>query len=442
MKTSLLKFFTVMLLSVLTIPMMSQKGIEDGSKYGHNEDSVNCRKNLSLYKTYYNQENYEMAMSFWRKAFYECPRSSQNMHLHGTRMFKAFYNKTKDKAYIDSLEMVYNARIKYFGEEAYQKGRLGLDLWDLGSEDPELLKLSYATLGEAINLDPYRTNPNILMIYMASTQRLFDAESITNEEVINNYGVVSDILDKRIASANRPADIGAKDNIDAIFKASGAGTCDGLISLFTDKVNAAPDDISLLKQVLGLLDDAGCNDSDLFYVAAENLYTQEKSSLAAYSLAEMNADKFNYEQAEFYYKEAIDMEEDNFKKSNYYTKLATIRLSKGDNKGARDYSKSAISMDPQNGTAYMLIGNAYAGQKISDNELENQAVYWVAVDYFRKAKEIDPSLAERVNDAISQCEKVFPQKKELFFMGILEEGVSYKVEGWINEITTVRFRKE
>jgi tetratricopeptide (TPR) repeat protein len=383
-----------------------------------------------------------MAMSFWRKAFYECPLSSKNMHLHGTRMFKAFYNQTKDKAYIDSLIMVYDARIKYFGEEAYQKGRLGLDLWDIGSEDPELLKLSYATLGDAIKLSPGRTNPNILMIYMAATQRLFDSNSITNEEVINNYGLISDILDRRIASANRPADIGAKDNIDAIFKASGAGTCDGLTSLFTDKVNASPDDVTLLKQVLGLLDDAGCNDSDLFYVAAENLYKQEKSAMAAYSLAEMNADKFDYNQAEFYYKEAIDMEEDDAKKSNYYTKLATIRLSEGDNKSARDYAKSAISFDPNNGTAYMLIGNAYAGQKISDNELENQAVYWVAVDYFRKAKEIDPSLADRVNDAISQCEKVFPEKKELFFMGILEEGISYRVEGWINESTTVRFRKE
>lgn len=442
MKTSLLKIFSLILLSVLTIPMMGQKGIEDGSKYGHNEDSVNCRKNLSLYKTYYNQKNYKMAMDFWRKAFYECPLSSQNMHLHGTRMYKAFYNQTKDKAYIDSLVMVYDARIKYFGEEAYQKGRLGLDLWDLGSEDPELLKLSYATLGDAINLSPRSTHPNILMIYMAATQRLFDSESITNEEVISNYGVVSDVLDKRIASGNRPADLGAKDNIDAIFKASGAGTCEGLTSLFTDKVNAAPHDIALLKQVLGLLDDAGCNDSDLFYLAAENLYKQERSALAAYSLAEMNADKFDYDQAEFYYKEAIEMEDDNFKKSNYYTKLATIRLSKQDNRGARDYAKSAISLDANNGTAYMLIGNAYAGQKISSNDLENQAVYWVAVDYFRKAKEIDPSLADRVNDAIGQCEKVYPQKKELFFMGILEEGVSYKVGGWIDENTTVRFRKE
>ena len=195
MKTSLLKLFSVIILSLLTVPMMGQKGVEDGSKYGHGVDSANCRKTLSLYKTYYNQKNFDMAMGFWRKAFYECPLSSKNMHLHGTRMFKTFYTQTNERAYIDSLIMVYDARIKYFGEEAYQKGRLGLDLWDLGSEDPELLQLSYATLGNAISLDPYRTNPNILMIYMAATQRLFDSEVISNEDVINNYGQVSEILE-------------------------------------------------------------------------------------------------------------------------------------------------------------------------------------------------------------------------------------------------------
>ena len=66
MKSSLLKLFTVVVISVLTLPLMGQKGIEDGSKYGHNEDSANCRKNLSLYKTYYNQENFDMALGFWR----------------------------------------------------------------------------------------------------------------------------------------------------------------------------------------------------------------------------------------------------------------------------------------------------------------------------------------------------------------------------------------
>ena len=68
MKARLHKTITVIFLSFLVLPLFGQKGIEDGSKYGHGEDSANCRRNLSLYKTYYDQQNYDMALNFWRKA--------------------------------------------------------------------------------------------------------------------------------------------------------------------------------------------------------------------------------------------------------------------------------------------------------------------------------------------------------------------------------------
>lgn len=442
MKSSLLKLFTIIVISIFTLPSMGQKAIEDGSKYGHGQDSINCRKNQSLYKTYYNQKNYPMALDFWRTVINECPLSSKNMYLHGVRMYKALYGQTKDKAYIDSVVYVYDMRIKNFGQEAYQEARKGMDLWGFGSEDIDILNRSYAVLDKSIKLDPYRTAPNALMIYMAATQKQFENGSLNNEEVIINYGKVSEILDKRIAANNKPADIGAKDNIDLIFKTGGAATCEGLVSLFTDKIKASPNDVNLLKQVLGLLHDAGCNDSDLYYVSAEHLYKIERSALAAYALAEMNKDKLNYDLAEKFYSEAIQMEEDKLKQSTYYIKMATIRLSKQDNKTARDYAKKAIVLNPENGAAFMIVGNSYAGQKISDDPIENQAVMWTAVDYLREAKSVDPELADKVNDVIVQCERAYPSKKDLFFLNILEEGVAYRVGGWINEKTTVRFRKE
>ncbi|MCD4768781.1 MAG: hypothetical protein K8R35_01265 [Bacteroidales bacterium] len=442
MRARLPKLLSVFFFSLFLIPVSGQKGVEDGSKYGHNKDSVNCRKNLSLYKTYYDQKNYDMALGFWRKSYTECPLASKNMYLHGIRMYKTLFKQTKEKSYIDSMILVYDSRVKYFGEASYVQGRKGLDLWEIGSEDLELLQLSYTTLGDAISLKPRNANPMTLTIYMAATQKLFEQELISNEVVINNYGFVGDILDARIKAVNRGGDINAKKNIDAIFKASGAGTCDGLIPLFTDKVAATPDDIDLLKKVIGLLGDAGCNDSDLYYITAENLYKLEKSALAAYHLAEMNTDKMNYTKAEYYYKESVDLEEDNIKKSSYYTKMATIRLSQKDNKTARDYAKSATILDPENGTAFMLIGNAYAGIKISNDEFENQAVYWVAVDFFEKAKKIDPKLSDIVDEYILSCSMVFPKKDEGFFRSIINEGVAYHVGGWINENTTVRWRKE
>lgn len=443
MRSILPKVVSVIFLSVLMLPLFGQKGIEDGSKYGHGDDSANCRKNMSLYKTYYDQRNYPMALSFWRLAFYECPLSSSNLHIHGIRMFKALYAETSDRAYVDSMNMVYDTRIKYFGDEAGIEGRRGIDLWDLGQDgDKEFLQASYNALYRSVELNDKRSDPNTMIVLMGVTQKLYDLNIFNNEQVINIYGLLMDILDARIAAIGKAADNEAKTNIDLIFKAGGAANCDGLIPYFTQKVKDAPEDIVLLKKVLGLLQSAGCTESDLFYNSAENLYKFEKSALAAYHLAEMNFSRNQSDKAEFYYNQAADLETDMIAKSTYYTKLAAIRLGQKDNRAARDYAKKAIEMNPQNGTAYMIIGNAYAGVKISDDEFENQAVYWVAVDYFLKAKQIDPNLTSNVSEFISTYSGIFPTKSECFFRSLIEEGTPYNVGGWINETTTVRFRKE
>jgi len=446
MRSILPKVVSVVFLSVLMLPLFGQKGIDDGSKYGHNEDSVNCRKNMSLYKTYYDQRNYQMALSFWRLAFNECPLSSNNLHLHGIRMYKALYAETSDRAYVDSMNMVYDARIKYFGEEGKNEGRRGMDLWELGQDgDKDFLLASYEALSKSVEIDGEAADANTMVVLMGVTQKLYDLGVFANDQKVNiiiNYGNLMDILDARISRVRRPADVDARTNIEMIFKAGGAVDCDGLINYFTPKIKAAPEDVDLLKKVLGLLQSTGCTDSDLFYTSAENLYKFEKSSMAAYHLAEMNFSKGQSSKAEYYYNEAVNLETDPLAKSSYYTKLAAIRLGDKDNKAARDYARKAIDMNPENGTAYMIIGNAYAGVKISDDDFENQTVYWVAVDYFIKAKQVDPGLASNVNEYISTYSQVFPTKTECFFRSMTEEGVSYSVGGWINETTTIRFRKE
>ena len=36
------------LIALFTLTGIAQKGVEDGSRYGHGEDSITCIKNLSL----------------------------------------------------------------------------------------------------------------------------------------------------------------------------------------------------------------------------------------------------------------------------------------------------------------------------------------------------------------------------------------------------------
>jgi len=59
MKTLALKTILLTAMSLLfVLPSISQKGIEDGSKYGKGQDSINCIKNLSLYREFFKHNNY------------------------------------------------------------------------------------------------------------------------------------------------------------------------------------------------------------------------------------------------------------------------------------------------------------------------------------------------------------------------------------------------
>ena len=120
MKTKALKTILLATLSLLfALPAFSQKGIEDGSKYGKGRDSINCIKNLSLYKEFFKHNNYKDAIGPWRVVFGECPASSERMYVEGITMYRNFIESAptpeKRDALIDTILFIYDRRAKYFG---------------------------------------------------------------------------------------------------------------------------------------------------------------------------------------------------------------------------------------------------------------------------------------------------------------------------------------
>jgi hypothetical protein len=67
------------LLAALTLNSHAQSGAETGTPFGRGEDSTRCMRNTSLYSTYYENKDYNMAVRFWRDVLKECPGSSKNM---------------------------------------------------------------------------------------------------------------------------------------------------------------------------------------------------------------------------------------------------------------------------------------------------------------------------------------------------------------------------
>jgi hypothetical protein len=87
----------------------------------------------------------------------------------------------------------------------------------------------------------------------------------------------------------------------------------------------------------------------------------------------------------------------------------------------------------------MLIGDIYvaASRSFGEDNFEKSTVFWVAVDYFERARS-NPDCAVDASRKANDYRKYFPNKEEAFFRS-LQEGQTYKVGGWINENTRVRF---
>ena len=414
------------------------------SKFGATPaDSIECVKNQSLYAQHYNQKNYDMALEYWRQNFTQCPASSQNIYTRGETMFLSFYEKTKDKAYIDTLVMILDQRAKYYGNKINMDIRKANYLAMYSSNHPEMLMQASDVFTDYIKNDPGAMTPEAMMVYMKINSTLFMMKKMNDEELMGTYSVLTQTLEKKMAaSPNDPGMIEAKAQIEGFLISSGVANCDNLVPLITKRFAEAPQDLEALKKSADLLKQANCIDSDIYYKVLNSIFPLEKTASTAYGIAEISYKKEDLANAEKYYVIAVELETDPTNKSNYLTKLATLELNNKDYIKARDYARQVLEITPSSGTAYFLIGSAYMSTKLSDDEFENRTVFWVAVDNFIKAKNADPVLADRANESIAVCTSNFPKVDDAFFRGILlAEGDPYTVKGWINERTTARFRK-
>jgi hypothetical protein len=105
-----------------------------------------------------------------------------------------------------------------------------------------------------------------------------------------------------------------------------------------------------------------------------------------------------------------------------------------------------LDLDSDNAEAYMLIGDAIAGSSSAcdDGALGARSVFWVASDYYARAKNLDAELGDLANKKISNMAKQFPTVDDIFTFG-KSAGGSFTVGNkpgcpCSGETTTIRVR--
>ncbi len=397
-------------------------------------DEQRCKESLSIFREYYKQKNYIDAYNPWMWAFNNCPESSQNIYKNGPKIIKEKMktDKANRDAYIDTLIMVFDQRIKYFGQQGYVLGLKGFELVEI---DKNRSAEALVYLQESLDLEGNNSSVQAVYGYMRAVINLEKAGAKSKADVLEAYTFVSSIIDFNIMNETKSAKnfIKYSQIIENLF--TPYANCDDLISLFSQKFDLSTTDSKFLKRVTKLLGEKKCTDSDLFFNASSRLYELDPSASAANQMSKMSIERGKKSDAIVFAKEAIEAEEDLNLKAKYYLALADAYRFSGSYSSARGAVYSALELRNGWGEAYINLGNIYvAAAKSCGTDFENQTVYWVAVDAFKQAL-LDVETSDRASKSINTYSKYFPTKENCFFNGVTSNS-KHTVGCWI-DITTI-----
>jgi tetratricopeptide (TPR) repeat protein len=436
------KLFSLLFSGFLVIGGWAQ----DDSKYGSTPEEVEeCKKNLSLYREYRDQNLPDQALPFWRAAFEVCPQSAKTLYIDGVKFYGdildgIYEDSTKldeRNAYIDTLMLIYDKRIENFNEEGKV---LTYKANDLYKYDESRAQEANAMFKRSMELMGMNTDAIAASKYYQTLYGLYRDGKVEKSDLLVEYMPVLDILEYNIAKlddeSKRERYEKAKGNLDAFFIK--IAECDDIIRILGERIAQSPNDIELNKKALAVMNKRDCTDDPLYLEVAERVYADKPTASAAYSIGIQKLKSKEYSDAQKYFEEAAELCGDCIDLNQYYLRAGQSSVILGNASKARSFANKILANQPRNGDALMLIGDAVAASAKScdDGKLGKAGAYWLAVDYYEKARNADSSVADKANQKIAGYKKYFPLKTDLFFHG-LEEGASYTVECF-GEKTTAR----
>lgn len=392
-------------------------------------------------------KDYAAATVNFQQLIQNCPGASVNTFTRGTTLYKNRINRARNldekRMLIDSLLLIYDLRMEYFGDDA-RYGRdyiLDLKARDVNkycSSDRELLRSS---LQEAVNAAITANTVKldiVALYYKAICEDYVYDDNITTDMILDEYNRLAPYFE----NAHDEASLAHKKIFEDSFANSGAANCENLEELYKEKIAANPEDAELIKKAVALMSRQGCS-SDFFFEITEKHYAAEPSSETALFLAKGFQDRKEYDKALKYLREALAVETDPVKKEPLYAQIAIIELTAGNIRSAADAARSLKSLNPSNGYSYFVLGQCYASSVCEDG-LGGGSVYWAAYDEMSQAIDrlaSEPQVQAVARKLASSYRAGFPSQETCFFKE-LQAGQGFTVPCGMasGRKTTVRYR--
>lgn len=410
---------------------------QDGWKWPEQVDIA--KTNNALYADAVKSKQFATAVEPHQWLLDNCPDLNESLYINGAKIYEGLEAAEQDAAkkseYQAKALKMYDDRIKYFGGEASVLNRKAFKAYKFYKSDKTQYKFLIDLFDKTVNLNGNKTLDNNLVAYMDVVRRYkLSGGELSDEEVIERYGIVSDIISAKSAAKPNPKYDKYQENVDKLLTATVDVNCEFVETKLVPKMNETKDP-KMAKKVFQLMLSAKCSDSPAFIEAGEIVYADAPSFGIAKVLAIKIGAAGDKNKALEYYDAALGLSDDNIKKAEIHMSKAQTYSSMGRKSQARTSFRQAVANDPSvAGEAYTSIGNMYMSSyddcKQGVSKVDDRLVFIAAYNQYKKAGNAS---------AMEKAKAQFPSISEIFELG-LSEGQSMTLGCWINETVSLERR--
>jgi len=429
--------------------------------YAQGNQEEKCNIEYNLFRVDFKSKNYDKAFDSWLWTYENCPTLSINIYKNGLTMAEAKYKKAtgaeKDAA-VELVESIYLQRLKHFPDDKPGKmySEYAMFMAEAGATEAKVFGL----LQNAYDIDRESLGVKALFKYFegviernkdSNIQGILDMHDNLLDVVNNKIDKFSKEVDKlreldesgeELSKRQAYLKTAYSTNLKGLGKVEdGLGvmlekyaTCDRLIPLYEKEFSENSTNAVWLKRSVSRLYNKGCTEGIFYDQMVEAYVNADPSSDAYVFYAGMQMKKGNESKALEYFKRAVDLETDNYKKANYLYNIAKMMKDKGRFGEARSYAYKALEARPSLGRAYLLVASMYASSAKScgNDVFGTRMVYQAALNKARRAKSVDPSISSTAQKHINSYASKAPSTEDIFNEG-KSSGSIHRIGCWIGE---------
>lgn len=397
------------------------------------QDDKLAKENWVLMSDSEKAGDYTAALPHLEWLLANAPTIDVGLYIKGAKIYEKLAEAEKDPAkkeeYQNKALDIYDARIKYFKDEANVLNRKGYKLFPYWQKKTDKYEEMLQVYKKIIDLNGDKTFNQNITFYMLLLCSQKKAGKLTDAQVLEEYDRIETIIDKNIAAnVNGWAD--TKTYVEKQLEGCVTIDCNFVKDQMVPKFKANPTDINMVKKIYALLLNGKCTSDPDFFAVSEALCNLEPTygRLKIHALlCKAKGDEAGYLS---YLEKAANMATEPNDKAEIYLIFAQNDASKGNKSGARNWAFKVAATDPaQASKAYSFVGYLYlssGGDCTDSNPVKARAVYIAAYNMFQKAGD---------GAGMQKAMAYFPSKEDVFTYSM--GGQTVTLGCWIGETVTI-----